>query len=307
MTALDINLVLTAARDAHGALASAMTIVEQKQTDLSTRMAASKTALDAAKDIADQLEADVKKPAVDHDALQRQAALANERSAAALKSTADLIGAVGFIGTVGSPIDEWKECRSTIDRFDKIHVDLRKTGFGFVTAIAAGAQFLFTDSNSFAAKAALLAMLILLIITLYWIDLAHQQWLEVAVERAKTIERDRFCGSISLTTEIGEKFKPVRAMTLGLILYLTLLLATCSVFFFSAPKNEPLTSGHHGFVEFAFLVGMLTMIGGWIFSDDQRRFRPIIAGYSIQAVFVGVVILIAAAFLVVYLLGLLKL
>jgi hypothetical protein len=293
----DVDIALKAARDAHTALTSAIAIVEHKQTDLSIRLAASKNALDAAMAVADELEANAKNPAVDKNALQSKAALANERSAAALKSSADLIGAVGFVGVVGSPIDEWKECRATIDRFDKILVDLRKTGFGFVTAIAAGAQFLFTDSNSFAAKAALLAMLIVLIITLFWIDLAHQQWLNVAVTRAETIEKVRFSGSISLTTDIGEKFKPVRAVTLGLILYLTLLLATCSVFFFSVPKPEPLTSGHHGFVASAFLVGMMTMIGGWIFSDDKRRVRPI-AGVQAGHAFVAAVILIVAGFLV---------
>jgi hypothetical protein len=31
--------------------------------------------------------------------------------------------------------EEWKECRFSIDRFDRLLVDLRKTGFGFVTAL----------------------------------------------------------------------------------------------------------------------------------------------------------------------------
>ena len=45
--------------------------------------------------------------------------------------------------SVAEKKDEWKECRITIDRFDKLLVDLRKTGTGFITAlIGASALFL---------------------------------------------------------------------------------------------------------------------------------------------------------------------
>jgi hypothetical protein len=173
MTDRDIQNALAVVQQAQAALTSAVAIVGQKQADLSNKLATAKDAHDAAVAAANDLEAAKKGPAVDSAALQGKIAAATEKSAGALKSSAELIGAVGFVGAVGSPIDEWKECRSTIDRFDKILVDLRKTGFGFVTAIAAGAQFIFADANYFAAKAALLAMLIVLIITLYSIDLVH--------------------------------------------------------------------------------------------------------------------------------------
>ena len=305
MTDRDIQIVLAAAQEAQVALTSAAAIVEHKRTDLSSKLAAAKVALDASVAAADDLKASGTGSAVDSAALQSKVAVANERSAGALQASADLIGAVGFVGAVGSPIDEWKECRSTIDRFDKILVDLRKTGFGFVTAIAAGAQFIFTDANYFAAKAALLVMLIVLILTLYAIDLAHQQWLDVAVERAKTIERDRFSGSISLTTDIGAKFKPFRAGALGLILYSTLLLATCSVFFFSVPKSEPLTSGHRGFVAATFFVAVLIMVGSWIFSDNERRARPAILRFRTDSIFILTVVLIIVVLLGGRILGLL--
>src|SRR5947209_11264699 len=42
--------------------------------------------------------------------------------------------------------DEWKECRATIDRFDKLLVDLRKTGFGIITGLVAAATYLFKDA-----------------------------------------------------------------------------------------------------------------------------------------------------------------
>src|SRR6516164_6023595 len=58
-----------------------------------------------------------------------------DKSAAALNASCDLLSTAGLESKVGSSIDEWKECRTTIDRFDKILVDLRKTGFGFITAV----------------------------------------------------------------------------------------------------------------------------------------------------------------------------
>jgi hypothetical protein len=51
--------------------------------------------------------------------------------------------AQAFAGVAGGdPKDEWKECRTSIDRFDKLLVDLRKTGFGFITAIVGAAALL---------------------------------------------------------------------------------------------------------------------------------------------------------------------
>jgi hypothetical protein len=268
---IDPTKVLQATYDAAGALASAISVVEQKRTDLSSRLSAAEISLNAAKVAYDELDGELGKPTPDVQTIQAKITRATSHSAAALKSGSELIGAIGFVGTIGSPIDEWKECRTTIDRFDKILVDLRKTGFGFVTAIAAGAQFLFTDNDNFGPKAALLAMLVILIVTLYWIDLAHQTWLDVAVERAKTIETDVFDGKIALTAKIGEKFEPARAVILGLFLYVFLLAATCMVFFFSVPRAEAFTSGHHGCIGVEFGYGFAALVGGWIFSDETRR------------------------------------
>lgn len=267
----DVDVAVSASKTAQEALGSAATIVEQKQLDLSNRLSASKIVLEAARAALGELTAEVNKPAVDLRSLQEKATTTNEKSAAMLKIAADLVGAVGFIGTVTAPIDEWKECRVTIDRFDKILVDLRKTGFGFVTAIAAAAQFLFTDVNSFGAKAALLAMLVFLIITLYLIDLAHQEWLDVTVERAKAIEKYRFSETILLTSVISARFGFLRATTLGFLLYAVLLLATCAVFFFSVPHSEPLLSGHHCFVGLTFLVGSSFLGGAWSLSIIRRK------------------------------------
>src|SRR6187551_2389190 len=102
----------------------------------------------------------------------------------ALKFSADAINLARVGGGAGAKTDEWKECRTTIDRFDKLLVDLRKTGFGFVTALVGAASFIF-GPDKLNVRLTILVMLVLLIGTLYLIDLAHQSWLDVAVTRAQ--------------------------------------------------------------------------------------------------------------------------
>lgn len=262
---LDRVPTLRAAADARRALDSAMSLVEQKRIDLSNKLAAADTVLQETGAALDQLNA---ASATD---VQTKAAAATEKSAAALKTCSELISAIGFTATAGSALDEWKECRVTIDRFDKILVDLRKTGFGFVTAIAAAAQFLFKDDNNFATKVALLAMLVVLIVTLYLIDLSHQVWLDVAVKKAKGLENVLFGQNVGLTSQISRAFAPKLAVLLGLFLYNVLLLATCAVFWFAAPRGEQFTGGHHGSVALAGLVGLVAIVGSCIFATDTSK------------------------------------
>ena len=148
-TGIDPNIALQATRDAGTALASAISIVQQKQTDLSNKLSAADSALNAAKVAYDELDVEARKSSPDVQTLQAKIAQATTNSAGALKSSSELIGAVGFVGTIGSSVDEWKECRATIDRCDKILVDLRKTGFGFVTAVVGAATFLFSGATDF--------------------------------------------------------------------------------------------------------------------------------------------------------------
>ncbi|MDB5609650.1 MAG: hypothetical protein JWP25_6550 [Bradyrhizobium sp.] len=264
-TVIDPATVLRATKDAGAALASAMSIAQQKQTDLLNQLSDAKIALDAAEVAFAELEVEVRKASPDVQALQAKAAQATANSAAALKSSSELIGAVGFVGTIGSPVDEWKECRATIDRCDKILVDLRKTGFGFVTAVVGAATFLFSGATDFSAKSSILVMLVVLIATLYFIDLAHQTWLGVAVKTAGSLEKRL---GFSLTQNIGVEFAAARAVGLGFWLYFILLFATCAIFWFSVPKEAPM-SGHHITVGVAFFVGLASMIIGLCVSHKK--------------------------------------
>lgn len=143
--------------------------------------------------------------------------------------------------------DEWKECRSSIDRFDKALVDLRKTGFGFITAIIAGAAFLLkresapTENTPDVAPLASLAELplvrlsvflvfMLLILVVFLIDRAHQIWLGVAVKRATYLEN---LLAYRITRNISGAFKGWEALALAILIYIGLLVMNGFVFFMS--------------------------------------------------------------------------
>jgi len=110
----------------------------------------------------------------------------------------------------GDPKDEWKECRTSIDRFDRLLVELRKTGFGFVTAIASASAFLLgpttpvSTSSTPLIKVGVFFIITLLIVTLFAIDRAHQVWLAAAVQRAKFLEESTL--QYWITRNISDKF-----------------------------------------------------------------------------------------------------
>lgn len=182
-------------------------------------------------------------------------------------------------GEPGQALDEWKECRATVDRCDKLLVDLRKTGFGFVTAVVGASSFLFVADPSKGipadqAKAALMCMLVLLIVVLYWIDLAHQTLLQAAVDRAGKLEDVL---QFELTKEIGKRFVSVKPFALGLTIYMFLLAATSLIFYQSLP---PSSSGSH-VVTSAAGIGLVSicLLAG-IASVGHYKTRPVATRYS---------------------------
>ncbi|MBR0717280.1 hypothetical protein [Bradyrhizobium liaoningense] len=155
-----------------------------------------------------------------------------------MKNIETLLPAGTPVSSLGSPLDEWKECRNTIDRCDKLLVDIRKTGFGFITAVVGAATFVFsvTTHSANLTKSWLLCMLVILIIVLYAIDLAHQTWLNQAVERAKTLERGPL--QFQLTQNIAREFAASQSISLGVALYVLLLVSACIIFQVSIPLSE---------------------------------------------------------------------
>jgi hypothetical protein len=211
------------------------------------------------------------------------------QASGALKAACELIDSAWIEGKVGNPTDEWKECRATIDRCDKLIVDLRKTGVGFVVAVVGAAAYIFNESQRFGGKSSVLCMLVLLIVILYFVDLAHQSWLDTAVKRAIELEGDLH---FKLTSRIGERFSASEAQFLGFALYTLLLVATCGVFWFSIPLSvEPVITGHRGTIYGAFVIGLSSIGIAFVAADKDQKtvvqpFRGIIfflAGAGIVA------------------------
>jgi hypothetical protein len=126
-------------------------------------------------------------------------------------------------------LDEWKEARSVIARFDKSLQDLRKYGFSFVTAVMAADSVIgqVTGTGSLIVtprvKFAIILTTIMLVIALYTIDRFSRSIQYGAQLRAIEIEKKLDMGLTNKINEVGNKEK-AGAFTDGLY-YLFILAA----------------------------------------------------------------------------------
>jgi hypothetical protein len=137
----------------------------------------------------------------------------------------------------GDPKDEWKECRASIDRFDKLLVDFRKTGFGFVTALVGAAALLLGTVNAPTPahfKFWAFVVLEVLIIALFIVDCSHQIFLSAAVKRAQELEADL---NYKITRAISKKFGAFEAILLGVAVYLIMYAAAAVIFWEALEKD----------------------------------------------------------------------
>jgi hypothetical protein len=178
--------------------------------------------------------------------------------------------------------EEWKECRFSIDRFDRLLVDLRKTGFGFVTALVGAAAFIFggkaeTQVQHMAENTAISALITLLITTLYFFDYKHQVWLRGAVSRASTLETPL---DFKLTTHLSSEVHAEKAGALGLLLYAVLLLFSTGFFWFAVqPVDGSWWSVNRLVVGGAGIVGLLAMIfsSHWKYPFNRDSFNVLLS------------------------------
>ena len=153
---------------------------------------------------------------------------------------------------------EWQECRATIGRFDTLLVDLRKTGFGFVTLIVSGATYLFSQSPQSgeipeSGKFAVFTVITALILLLYIIDRVHQILLQEAVNRAIQLEpTDQM-----ITHKLGGRYTKKLAIWLGVSLYVILMLAVYFAFLVSTAPFWPPHTGYQIVMLLEFILGVL--------------------------------------------------
>jgi len=229
---------LIAALDARKA--AAQRLCDQTTTESNRALDAAHTALDDAQAARREAPTNV------------AAAEKKSRSARVAANNAATLAGQDTESQATSLKDEWKECRASIDRFDKILVDLRKTGIGFVTTIIGAAAFLLTHAASPlaagaqpslasavpAVKVSVFIVIALLILGLYTIDRVHQIWLRGSVERA--LELEPLLG-YRITQKLSDRFRKTQATIFGGLLYGVFLLIAAFIFVVALEPASTLT------------------------------------------------------------------
>ena len=88
-------------------------------------------------------------------------------------------------------IEEWKAARSTIDKYDKILVDWRKTGFSIVAGLTTAAGILRYLISNPVIFAAMIFSTMVFVSLLYWIDRYYYNLSSGAMIRARFLEAYR--------------------------------------------------------------------------------------------------------------------
>jgi len=106
----------------------------------------------------------------------------------------------------GTALEEWKEARGILSRFDENLHDLRKYGFTFLAALFTidALQKLVSKDITDNIRLGLIAITIAFIVTLRLLDHDYQQFQSAASIRARILERML---NIEVTETISEKYK----------------------------------------------------------------------------------------------------
>jgi len=142
--------------------------------------------------------------------------------------------------------NEWRETRSSIDRFDKITVDLRKYGFSFVTFIISSSSIIF-DATKVQNPLPLVIVPIvisLLTLSLFLADSYYQVLLLAAILHARRLENihkeilsrnaaGQMYFGLNLTNYIEDKVQKTNAHLYTVVVYILFLLIAGLLGYFS--------------------------------------------------------------------------
>jgi hypothetical protein len=163
---------------------------------------------------------------------------------------------------------EWKECRATVARLEKIVVDLRKYGFILLAALLTAKTLFFLTSSppkqgsepalTLQTRVALLLFTMVLIFSLFVVDLSQEVLLRAARRRAIALEKDL---RMELTSALREQVIGLWSHSRGIWLYSSLVLAS---FFASVLTTIPIDAYievHHGAFFAAILLITVVTLG----------------------------------------------
>lgn len=162
-------------------------------------------------------------------------------------------------------MEEWKECRSSIGRFDIILVDLRKVGFGLLAIVLAAAAFLRPNELPPDARSIIGMLAVVMTVALFAYDRIHAGWLAKAIERAEKLEVGL---GLRLTRDISSSCRPGLAVAAAHATYLSLLVLIYVIFGMTGPLPRQAIFGQalFGMAASAFVAIVargVFEVGGW--------------------------------------------
>lgn len=108
-------------------------------------------------------------------------------------------------------VEEWKECRATIGRFDTLLVDLRKYGFTLITGLLTASSFWFYSSPPkqegvpTSTEAGVALVLTVLVVALFVVDRSYEVLLHAAVKRSMILEDTLELGVTKMLSDVSQK------------------------------------------------------------------------------------------------------
>lgn len=172
-------------------------------------------------------------------------------------------------------LDEWKECRSSIARFDAIIVDLRKYGFSLITGLLTANTYLLAKIEDLTVweKVAVYVVLAVLIYALFTVDRCYEILLRGAVERANELEERH---EIALSIIISDKSARAKVDTWGKQVYSLFVVAA------AIPPLASILNPLPGDLPIDFrpalLIGVLTILFLWLIlvyhEAKQAKIKP---------------------------------
>ena len=184
---------------------------------------------------------------------------------------------------------EWAECRAIIGRLDSILVDLRKTGFAFITALLTASAFLsllgVPGQNGIAtpiqARGVAFMAIMILIAALFAVDSYYEVLLSAAVERALDLEA-KSDPPVRVTKYLSINASNTLSTWVLVGLYLILLLTACGLGILAVAsattKDGNFAWSWNPWVEYVAGVGLIlgvAMIRYWTFIASKTDFHKI--------------------------------
>ncbi len=114
----------------------------------------------------------------------------------------------GWAVAPANALDEWKECRSSIDRFDKLIADVRKYGFTLITGLLTAGAFAFAKLDGAALTPAVRVgasvVLMTLVFGLFTVDRYLRMFSRAAVTRARQLEQSLALNLTQMISAVAE-------------------------------------------------------------------------------------------------------